>query len=377
MKKSLLAALSLLVCFPLAALAQTTRWRLPAGAIQPQAATDSQGGVHIIYFQGEDAGGNLFYIHIPPDQTQPSNPIRVNSIPESAGAIGTIRAAHIAIGKGNSVHVVWNGFGKKATGEPDVYQAYTRLNAAHSAFEPQRNLITWAAGLDGGGSVTADKNGNVYVAWHAMGGGANEAERGVFLTRSSDGGTTFERERRINPNPTGACACCGMRVFADSNGGVSVLYRRAKDGEYRDAMLLTSKDGGATFQERSLAGWKINACPMSSFAISEKGGKLLAAWETVGRIQWGVLNDKAPYSPRSLPAPQGVQKHPVIVANAQGRILIAWTEGTGWKKGGALVWQEYEANGKPAGAPGRAEGVPVWGLPAAYVRPDGGFVILY
>ena len=40
------------------------------------------------------------------------------------------------------------------------------LSDEGSAFEPQRNVMQFAEGLDGGGSVAADVQGNVYVAWH-------------------------------------------------------------------------------------------------------------------------------------------------------------------------------------------------------------------
>jgi len=35
------------------------------------------------------------------------------------------------------------------------------------------------------------------------------------------------------------------------------------------------------------------------------------------------------------PATKG--KHPVAVGNARGEVLLAWTEGTGWGKGGAVA----------------------------------------
>lgn len=36
--------------------------RVPGGGIQPQVSVDSRGLVHIIYFQGEPAHGNVFYV---------------------------------------------------------------------------------------------------------------------------------------------------------------------------------------------------------------------------------------------------------------------------------------------------------------------------
>jgi len=71
------------------------------------------------------------------------------------------------------------------------------------------------------------------------------------------------------------------------------------------------------------------------------------------------------------------RKHPVAVANANDETLFVWTEGTGWAKGGSVAWQIFDQGGNAIGEKGRAPGVPVWGLPTAYAKPDGGFVIVY
>jgi len=87
---------------------------------------------------------------------------------------------------------------------------YTRLNDAGTEFEPERNLITYAYGLDGGSSVAADPQGNVYVIWHApqLGNTNGEAGRAVFVARSNDEGKTFQRESLATSDSTGACGCC-------------------------------------------------------------------------------------------------------------------------------------------------------------------------
>jgi hypothetical protein len=43
---------------------------------------------------------------------------------------------------------------------------YSRLTDDHTAFEPERNLMTHTFGLDGGGTLAADAAGQVYVAGH-------------------------------------------------------------------------------------------------------------------------------------------------------------------------------------------------------------------
>ena len=63
--------------------------------------------------------------------------------------------------------------------------------------------------------------------------------------------------------------------------------------------------------------------------------------------------------------------------NSKGETLIVWTEDTGWNKGGSLVWQVLDANGRPTGDRGRVDsGVPVWGLPTAVATADG-FVVVH
>src|SRR5437867_8247255 len=125
--------------------------RAPEGGIQPQAAMDTRGVLHLIYFKGDPTGGDIFYVQQPPGQQSFSAPMQVNSRARSAIAIGTIRGPQVALGKNGRVHVSWMG-GVGAV--PAMIRAkactpmlYTRLNDAGTAFEPERNLITWAAGL--------------------------------------------------------------------------------------------------------------------------------------------------------------------------------------------------------------------------------------
>jgi hypothetical protein len=95
--------------------ARVTVIRTPDRGIQPQAAVDNQGAVHLIYFKGEADGGDVFYVYRKAGETEFSKPIKVNSQSRSVTALGTIRGAQLAIGKNGRVHVVWDGMGKGAT----------------------------------------------------------------------------------------------------------------------------------------------------------------------------------------------------------------------------------------------------------------------
>ena len=398
--------------------------RLPNGALQPQAATDSAGVVHLIYFKGEPMHGDVFYVRSADGGATFTKPLRVNSQPGSVVATGTVRGAHMAVGKAGRVHVAWMGSQKaepKAAGKSSP-MLYTRLNDAGDAFEPQRNVIQRRPGLDGGGSVAADGEGNVYVAWHApteakdesarhphdpkkghvpphakgghgdaehhaqdakkghAGGGHAEADRHVWVARSGDDGRTFAPEIAANPKATGVCACCGMRIFADAGGRVYVLYRGATEMVNRGMHLLVSNDGAATFEEAKVHPWKIGKCVMSTAAFSGGPGGVVAAWETREQVYFAKFSEHNTDAPTESSAPGTGEnrKHPAVACGHDGRFVLAWTEGTGWNKGGVVRWQAFEKDGTPVrGEPGRFDGLPAWSVPAVVGARDGSFRIIF
>ena len=350
--------------------------RLPSGAVQPRAAVDDRGTIHLIYFRGDAAHGDVFYSRST-DGDAFSNPIQVNSIGGSAIATGTVRGAQIAVGRRGRVHVAWNGSRPAAPDRTPMF--YARLNDAGSAFEPERNVMHDGFNIDGGGAVAADRDGRVYVAWHANApGDTSEGRRRVWIVRSMDDGATFDRERAVFDEPTGVCGCCELGAFADASGRAYILFRSALDVVHRDMYLLTSRDHGQQFTGSRVDRWNVGICVMSTQAFAQGPSSTLTAWETQGQIHAGTIDANGGVT-RIISAPGATRtrKHPALAVDAAGRALLAWTEGTAWNKGGAAAWQVFGADGRPLGATQHADGVPTWGLVAASVHPGGGFVTIY
>jgi hypothetical protein len=356
--------------------------RTPDEGLQPQAAVDRAGIVHVVYFKGPAAQGDLFYARLNSATGRFSGAVRVNTNAGSAIATGTVRGAHLALGRNGRVHVAWMGSSvatHRATGGATP-MLYARMNDAGTAFEQERNLLQFATGLDGGGSLAADAAGRVYVAWHAGGPSSQgEGDRRVWVSRSEDDGRTFAREVSASPPEQGACGCCGMRAAVDDSGTLFMLFRSASAMVNRDTYLLTSHDHAASFRADKLHGWNVGACQMSTYALAATRERTFAAWETAGQVHW--LSVDAPSDRRNgIVTPggsSGGRKHPAIAATDQGEVLLVWTEGTGWNKGGRLAWQRFDAAGRPVGARGDAPGVAPWSLGAAAALPDGRFAIVY
>jgi hypothetical protein len=334
--------------------------------------------VHLVYFQGTAAAGDLLYVRRDSKGNGFSRPIQVNSQSKSAIATGTVRGAQLVTGRNGTVHVVWNGSG--ATKE-NKGLFYARLDDDQTAFEGQRDLMRGTSELDGGGTITADHEGNVYVAWHAVPTGeSGEANRRVWIARSTDNGKTISKPQVAWSKAKGICGCCSMRAFADDKGALQMIFRSAEGGgENRDIFLLTSPDHGTNFNGALVDRWKIAACPMSTMAMAQGPAGVVAVWDTDGQVYYSTISSgNSRFSkPLSPPGRGPTRKHPTLAFNDRGEMLLAWTEGTGWQKGGDLVWQVFDKTGKPTEEKGRQNGgIPVWGLPTAVVT-SGGFTIIH
>ncbi|MCU1292992.1 MAG: hypothetical protein JWP08_1842 [Bryobacterales bacterium] len=347
--------------------------RVPDGGIQPQTVVDEGGAVHLVYFKGNPAEGDLFYARSKDGLTF-SAPVRVNSVSGSAIAIGNIRGARIAVGRGGQVYIAWNGSSRTAGA-----MLFTRINEAGTAFEPQRNLIHSALGIDGGGGIAADQGGRVYVFWHApLPGRQGEEYRRVWVARSDDDGKTFQPERVAWDQATGACGCCSLNAYADRTGTLYVLFRSAQAAVHRDMYLLQSKDHGATFSGSDVSKWDVGYCVMSTEAFANGPRNIFAAWETEKKVHFGAIKPDSSIAGDATVLTAGTnQKYPALAVNREGLLLVSWTEGMGWKRGGSLHWQVFDNAGRRVGEPGSADGVPAWSLVAAYSQRNGNFVVLY
>jgi hypothetical protein len=375
-----LGALAVILCCSVAASPRSSAPHVdviarPEGGIQPQAIVDADDVLHVLYFSGTAAAGDLFYVTKPSGGRPFSAPRRVNSIPGSAIATGSVRGGQLSLGRGGTVHVAWNGSGPiERAGEKLTPMWYARLTPAAKQFEPQRSIGLRTRHLDGGGSVAADGKGNVHVSWHAAGSTDGEIHRGVFVATSHDEGRTFEKEQAVVESG-GVCGCCALRSLVDARGRLQILYRAAGDNIHRDAMWITP--GGSSSRAVMLHPWELPACPMTTFALANAGDRVVAAWETAKQIFVTTLDPATRQFATIAPVDgSGSRRHPSVAVNAAGDRLIAWTEGTAWARGGSLAWELQDRSGARRAAQANAGPVPVWGLVAAGARRDGSFAIV-
>jgi hypothetical protein len=349
---------------------------LPGGGMQPQAIVDANDVLHVLYFAGAPAGGDLFYVTRAPGTAAFSTPLRVNSEPGSAIATGSVRGGQIALGRNGWVHVAWNASHPiDRDGEQVTPMWYARLPPGAGRFEAQRAMGAHTRHLDGGGSVAADAQGAVYVSWHAAGPVDGETRRSVYVATSRDDGGRFDPEKTL-VDTGGVCGCCGLRSLVDARDRLQILYRAAGENVHRDATWVTAAGRGSA-RPVTLQAWELPACPMTTFAMANAGSRIVAAWETAQQIYMATLNpERGSFTVPVAMNGAAIRKHPSLAVDRSGDTLVAWTEGTAWARGGTAAWQLYDPSGRLLSGAADVATVPVWGLVAAVARADGSFVIL-
>ncbi len=376
-------ALLLVLAVPLAAqtVPSVAPLRAPRGGIQPLAAVDEQGVIHLVAYVGEAKSGDLLYLRSSDGGKTFGEPLPITTEATRACAFGAVRGAQMALGRGGRVHVAWNGpAGEDPHGAPLLY---TRLDDAGARFEEPRNVITEHYGLDGGSALAADSQGQVWAAWHAPEtAGGDESTRRVFVAKSEDDGKTFAPEFAISPMGSGVCPCCGIAAFARGDG-LGVVYRTAR-GEKRDTLFCSMGSSRSTGSVQGSAGyqlldrWKIASCMMSTYSVAGSPRGTLVALESQGAVRFTRPGEGAPPASTTAPGDSQSRKHPTIACNAAGQVLLAWIARSDAERGGVLEWQLFGADDQPIeGGTGSRDDVSVWALPAAVALADGSFALFY
>jgi hypothetical protein len=357
---SALAVLSALVVWPLAANAndgagKVTTVRVPAVGRPATARTDSAGTIHLLcdsedgpkYAKSLD-GGVTFSTAIPV--------VRGGS--QTAGL--EYSAWDMAVGKGGRVHVAMssNAWKLKLPQEEWGY-FYANLDPGSSAFSPVRNINRKPSE---GFSLAADDKGNVTACW---------LSDKLYANISHDNGATFAPlvELSANYNP---CNCCTTSAVYGHDGRLAVLYREETDNE-RDmfAVLWDQVTGLMTRARVSRTLWKVDACPMTYYAIAREQGGFVAVWPTMGQIYFARLDANGEPSRQAeikTPGKSGMRSGVLALSAPDGTTLIAW------KKDDQIGWQSYGRGGQPLGQPGF---VPSSGNGVAGVVDRGGRFILF
>jgi BNR repeat-like domain len=179
-------------------------------------------------------------------------------------------------------------------------------------------------------ALTAAPDGSLLATWLD----ARRGKSGVWMSRSTDGGKTWEPNTPIYTDPT--CPCCRTAVAVAGDGAIYVAWRAILPGDIRDVVVTRSTDGGKTWAEpvRTRADdWVYPGCPHAgpSLELDEAGG-VHVAWWTGKEGEAGVYYAHSTDGGKSFsaqPIATGERARPahVQLAVAGAQVYVAWDDG--------------------------------------------------
>lgn len=121
-----------------------------------------------------------------------------------------------------------------------------------------------------------------HVAW--IDGREGKKEPATFVAQSADGGRSVGKNLKIDE---GSCVCCRTSTAVGPDGTIYVAWRKIFDGSVRETVVAHSVDQGRTFSAPVIVGhdrWVYPACPHRPASIAvDRQGRLYVAWYTEGQ----------------------------------------------------------------------------------------------
>lgn len=347
-------------------------WKSPKGRTKAIAAGPDGSALMVFGSRAESGhGGDVYFARRGSADETWSEPTRVNS-PRSSAIVSGQLGPKMAIGKGDTIHVLWAG-----TGMNGIW--FSRSVDGGRSWSPERDLAGADASVEGC-TIAADGAGRVWAVWIDLGGSRDSASLAagrLVVARSTDDGEKFGAASPIEPAPYRglACACCVPAAATDAQGRLVIAFRGAKDN-LRDIFLARETEGG-TWESTPVSedGWRLDRCPADGPSLAMAGDLPVVAWRSereVYHATWRASDSLAAgFSPRTAPSipTEGEKRFPVAAVSNRGEVLFAWAEGH------RLFWELLDSDGKllDQGQAGEVEGRTAFSVCSG---PDGVFYLV-
>ena len=288
-------------------------------------------GTPLVTWATEEGHDKHVYVARPGEAA--AKPVRVN--PAGMGVESLHHSPLLAVGPGGEIYLSWSSDRPKPDGV--LFASDLRLSRSldggrtwegHLRVNEDRAISHSFEGM----AVTAE--GTVVMAWIDSREGPEQPA--TWVARVLDRGTRPEPSAKLNGD---TCVCCRVAVRGGPGDTVAVLWRKVFSGDIRDMVLGLSRDGGKSFAAPVRVaddGWKITACPHRGGQVAQDGqGKVYAAWYTEGKQGVPTMLLATSTDGRRFGAPIRINPSTVTIpdqvrlaVNAAGQAVVVWEDAT-------------------------------------------------
>ena len=214
----------------------------PTASAHPAIVTDDYGYVHVLWSEEygghamepdehiANTGNTIFYTRWDGYSWLP--PVDILLVPGESIAEYPVAA----IDADSTIHVVWESMTNVYYSQAPSWQA-----DSSSAWSPPVLLVENIDSVPWGADVTADRSGGLHVVYTG-----SRAEAGVYYTRSSDGGQSWQAPIKLSAPLQGLEEQYTMlQIVSDGAGRLHAVWSANQDGGLGEAVYYVhSLDGG-------------------------------------------------------------------------------------------------------------------------------------
>jgi hypothetical protein len=305
-------------------------------------------------------------------------PIRVNPVGLTVASLH--QGPGLAVGPAGEIYVTWSSPREdKALFSQDL--RLSRSADGGKTFEAPLRVNEDRAGSFSFEGMAATRDGSVIVAWIESREGSPQVT--TYAARVTEAGRRVASVSKVGEE---TCVCCRVDVTTGPGDTVALLWRKVFPDNLRDMVLGLSRDGGRTFGSPSLVhadGWKITACPHRGGVAGMDGkGRVYASWYTEGtknrpEILFASSSDGRRFLPpvRLHTSTTSIPDHVRMAVDAGGRAVVVWEDSTAVRR---RVILRYTLDGGRTFSPPRSlSGAIKAYSPDVALAPDGSFLVAW
>jgi len=309
-----------------------------------------------------------------------ASPVRVN--PDGL----TVEALHhpprLAVAPAGEVYVSWSS--EKPKPEGTLFASDLRLSRSldgGKTFETPLRVNEDRPISHSFDGLAVAPDGTLLVTW--IDGREGRRDPATWVVRVVERGTRVESARKIGDD---ACVCCRVDAAAGPRDTVALTWRRVFPGDIRDMVMAVSRDGGRSFGDPTLVSadrWKINACPHRGGAIGlDARGRVYMSWYTEGSdirpdLRFAISEDGRRFGPprRLHTSATSIPDNARMAVDPAGRAVVVWEESTAVRR---RILLRYTADGGRTLSPIHVLSAAIKAhQPDVAFAPDGSFLVAW